>query len=149
MRISFSWHLHTKYSIPPAILYNTIPLLNEDFLRFHLLELCNSLFGLSELLSLVGWNSEAVFRKLSGIKVLDRFLGLLGVGVKRAELFTFLVEWNVVEEALAAKSRHVISPQKAGGFLALLVYERLLDLLSSGEGNESCAWAHISVDLWN
>ena len=92
MRISFPWHFHTKYSVPPAILYNTIPLLNEDFLRFNLLELCNSLFGLSELLSLVGRNSEAVFRKFSGIKVVDRFLGLLGVGVKSAELFTFLVE---------------------------------------------------------
>lgn len=112
MRISFTWHFHTKYSVSPPVLYYAIPLLNEDLLRFHLLELSNRLLSLFEFLPLIRWHSKVIFRELSSVEILDGLLGFLGVGVNLAEFFTLLVEWNVVEDTLAAKCWDVVSPQK-------------------------------------
>ena len=147
MRVSLSWHFHTKYPISPSVLNNTVSLLNKDLLGFHLLELLNGFLGLSKLLTFIFWNCEIIFCGFATIEALNRFLSFLGATIESVEFFTFLVEGYVVEDTLAAEGWNVISSQKTGGFLALLVDISFLDLFCSGDSDESSTRTHISKNL--
>lgn len=107
MRISFPWHFNPKYPISPPVLNNTISLLNKDLLGFHLLKLLNSLLSLFKLLPFVSWHRQVLL--LPFIEALYRFLCFLTATIESVELLSFLVEGDVVEDALAAEGRHVVT----------------------------------------
>ena len=78
---------------------------------------------------------------------MNRFLSFLGAAIESVEFFTFLVEGYMVEDTLAAEGWNVVSSQKTGGFLALLVNISLLDLFCSGNSDESSTRTYISKNL--
>ena len=145
MRIIFPRHFNPKYPISPPVLNNTISLLNKDLLRFHLLKLLNSLLGLFKLHPFISWHRQILL--LPFIEALYRFLCFLAATIESVEFVTFLVEGDVVEDALAAEGRHVVSSQETRGLLALLVNIGFLHLLGSREGDESGTRTHISKNL--
>jgi len=107
VRIIFPWHFNPKYPISPPVLNNTISLLNKDLLRFHLLKVLNSLLGLFELQPFISWHRQVLL--LPFIEALYRFLCFLTPTIESVELLTFLVEGDVVEDALATEGRHVVT----------------------------------------
>ena len=145
MRISFTRHFNTKYPISPSVLNNTISLLNKDLLRFHLLKLLNGLFSLFELLTFISWHCQILL--CATIEALYRFLCFLSAVIECGEFLTFLVEGDVIEDALAAEGRHVVSSQETRRLLPLLVNVGFLDLLGTREGDESGRGTHISKNL--
>jgi hypothetical protein len=145
VRIIFPWHFNPKYPISPPVLNNTISLLNKDLLGFHLLKLLNGFLGLFKLLPFVSWHSQVLL--LPFIEALYRFLCFLSAVIKCSEFLTFLVEGNVVEDALTSEGRHVVSSQETRRLLPLLIYVGFLDLLGTREGDESGRGTHISKNL--
>ena len=145
MRIIFPWHFNPKYPVSPPVLNNTISLLNKDLLGFHLLKLLNSLLGLFKLQPFISWHGQVLL--LPFIEALYRLLSFLTATIESVEFLTFLVEGDVVEDALAAEGRHVVSSQETRRLLPLLVNISFLDLLGTREGDESGRGTHISKNL--